>query len=158
MAKLLRPKCETPPLLVHLLFCICGKKGFLPYSPIGVWTLDKTEFGLGLHMMSLCVLPHLWLTMNVLSGKKCLWVATDFKGSSIINVFVVVVVVVVLVGALLCFSPAFCFHSETLFGSFFHYILMLVVCLRFPQQEIVEILVFGCWVERLSGLKALVYM
>ncbi len=36
--------------------------------------------------------------------------------------------------------------------------LMLVVCVHFPQREFVEILVFGCWVERLNGLKALMYM
>jgi hypothetical protein len=29
---------------------------------------------------------------------------------------------------------------------------------HFPQREFVEILVFGCWVERLNGLKALMYM
>ncbi len=66
-----------------------------------------------------------------------------------------IVVVVVVVVFFSCFL--FSVRGPFLVPSFI-ILMLVVVCVRFPQQEIVEILVFGCWVERLNGLEALMSM
>jgi hypothetical protein len=118
-----------------LLYLWRKKKGFFPIPLLGFGHWTKRSLEWVCIWCPMCVPPpHLWLTMNVLSGKKCLWELEQILGKLNHKCIVIVVVVVV-------FFSCFLFLVRDPFDSFFHYPngCCLFVC-AFPNRKSLKFL------------------